>query len=291
MRKLNYIELGATLFVPATHKELESIVCKAKYPALKSLVIDFEDGIKEEEYALALKRIASLLPLMQGSRAFIFVRPRDTKGLEALLGLKAIENITGFILPKFSLGNAKEYLSLLQDTQHYIMPSIEGKELFNYAQLMELKELLLTNKQKILLVRFGLEDMLKQLGIRRKCDESIFDFAATNVALGNFIGIFKSSGFALSGGVYPCYKDDDGFRKDVIRDLKEGLFSKTIIHPNQIALSDELYKVTKEDFDEAVEILNTQKAIFSQNSKMAERQTMLPHAKEIILRAEIYGLR
>jgi len=291
MKKLNYIELGATLFVPATHKELENIACKFKYPALKSFVIDCEDGINEEEYALAISRIASLLPLIQRDTPFVFIRPRDTDSLQELLGLEAIENIAGFILPKFSLRNAREYLRILEGTQYYIMPSIEGKELFNSAELVELKELLLTNKDKIVLVRFGLEDMLKQLGMRRKCDESVFDFAATNVALGNLIATFKSSGFALSGGVYPCYKDDEGFMKDVTRDLKEGLFSKTIIHPSQIVLSNELYKVTKEDFQEALEILNTTKSIFSQNSKMAETHTMLPHAKEIILRAEIYGLR
>ena len=101
--------------------------------------------------------------------------------------------------------------------------------------------------------------------------------------------IAKSAGFAISGGVYPNFSDNDGFIKDVKRDLKEGLFSKTIIHPQQIQLSNELYKVTKEELCEALEISRNDEAVFNQNGKMAEVVTMRPHAHEIILRAEVYG--
>ncbi|WP_455755502.1 HpcH/HpaI aldolase/citrate lyase family protein [Sulfurimonas sp.] len=86
---------------------------------------------------------------------------------------------------------------------------------------------------------------------------------------------------------FPCFKDVDGFKKDVLRDLKEGLFSKTIIHPSQI----KLYKVTKEEYEEAQQICESAHAIFSQNGKMAEQTTMFPHAKYITGRAEVYGVK
>ena len=53
MNKINYIELGATLFVPATHKDLEDVVCNNKYPELKSVLIDTEDGISEKNLDMA----------------------------------------------------------------------------------------------------------------------------------------------------------------------------------------------------------------------------------------------
>lgn len=292
MKKLDYIELGATLFVPASHKSLNAIVNECKYPELKSLVIDSEDGLNERDFEDAKLNIQHILKNIKiGETPFVFLRPRNIEHLKELLRFESIEKVTGFVCPKFSLSNAKEYLYALKDTKHYIMPSIEGKELFNHSELLKLRDILLTNKHKIVLVRFGLEDMLRQLKMRRKCDESIFDFSATNYVLGNFIATFKSAGFGISGGVYPCFKDEKGFIEDIKRDLKEGLFSKTIIHPNQIELAHNEYKVSQIELNEALEICNSTDVVFEQNSKMAECSTMYAHSKDILTRAKIYGVK
>ncbi|MBD3797271.1 MAG: HpcH/HpaI aldolase/citrate lyase family protein [Campylobacterales bacterium] len=136
----------------------------------------------------------------------LFIRSKDEKHLESILKIQNIEKIDGFVLAKFSLTNCEKYMHLLQSTNFYIMPSIEGFELLEYVKLQELKQCILTYKHKVLLVRFGLEDMLKQLSMKRTCNDSVFDLAVGNAVLGNFIGIFKSAGFAVSGGVYPCLK-------------------------------------------------------------------------------------
>jgi citrate lyase beta subunit len=179
---------------------------------------------------------------------------------------------------------------LLQKGDFLFMPSIEGKELFSYDKLEKLRELLLPYRANIPLVRYGLEDMLRQLSMKRSCNETIFDYAVGSFVLGQFIAVFKSVGFKISGGVYPCFKDTDGFIRDVQRDLKEGLFGKTIIHPHQIELCDELYKVTKKQYLESLEILKSEKSVFSQNGKMVETKTMSLFAQEIVKRAEVYGL-
>jgi len=290
MNNINYVELGATLFVPCTHNNLEDIVCNNKYPELKSILIDTEDGILEDDLESAYEAIESLLNVYEKKSLLVFIRPKNVDVLTRLLRIKNIENVDGFILPKFSLINAQQYFDVLENSSFYLMPSIEGKELFNQSKLYELREIILKNRKNILLLRFGLEDILRQLRMKRSCENSIFDYSATSYVVAGFIATFKSAGFAISGGVYPCFKDDEGFIKDMKRDLKEGLFSKTIIHPNQIKLSNELYKVTKKELDNALEISKSQKAIFNQNNKMAEVITMKPHSEDIILRAEIYGL-
>ncbi|WP_304545946.1 HpcH/HpaI aldolase/citrate lyase family protein [Sulfurimonas microaerophilic] len=287
---INYLKLGGTLFIPASHKNLNEIL-NNKYPELKSLVIDFEDGLEQTKLQSAYKTVESLLEKHQKKSPYLFLRPKDQMHLKELLKMSNIETVDGFILPKFSLTNAQEYLEVLEGTNFYIMPSIEGKELFDVEKLQRLKKMLLTNKQKILLVRFGLEDMLRQLTMRRGCDESIFDFSVTNVVLGNFLSIFKSEGFAISGGVYPCFKDEEGFKRDVLRDLKEGLFSKTIIHPNQIAVVNELYKVSESEYKEAKAMQESTQVVFNQNGKMAEKHTMLSYSELVLQRAEIYGIK
>ncbi len=290
MNKINYIELGATLFIPATHKDLESVVCANKYPQLKSVLIDTEDGISNEKLDIAFKAIEKLLKTYEKKKLAVFIRPRDVEALGKILKLENIDKIDGFVLPKFSLSNAENYFDMLKNYDFLVMPSIEGEELFNQNSLYELRDILLKNAENILLLRFGLEDMLRQLKMKRSCEDSIFDFSATSYVLGSFISTFKSAGFAVSGGVYPCFKDDDGFIKDVKRDLKEGLICKTIIHPRQIKLTNELYRVTKEELREALEIIDRDEAVFNQNDKMAEVITMKPQAKEIILRSQVYGV-
>ena len=290
MKKINHIELGATLFVSALHKDLQAVVCNNKYPQLKSVLIDTEDGLSYESLESALKAIEELLKVYEKKRLIVFIRPRNVEVLKEILKLKYIDKIDGFILPKFSLSNAEDYFYTLKKYDFSLMPSIEGEELFNQNSLYELRAILLKNRQNILLVRFGLEDMLRQLKMKRSCEDSVFDFSATSYVLGSFIATFKSAGFAISGGVYPCFNDDNGFIKDAKRDLKEGLFCKTIIHPRQIKLSNELYRVTKEELQEALEISTSKEVVFNQNSKMAEVVTMKPQAQEIILRSEIYGV-
>jgi len=291
MKELFYVELGATLFVPANHKNLLPLIRGEKYPYIKSLVIDFEDGLDVELMQHAEQKLHDALLSISEYSPFIFIRPKHAEHLKHIVKMKDIEKITGFILPKFSLKNADTYLNLLDQKPFVFMPSIEGEELFDIQKLVELKEKLLTNKHNIVLVRFGLEDMLKSLYMRRKCKESVFDFSVTSCVLGNFMATFKGAGFGVSGGVYPCFLDDEGFCADVERDLKEGLFSKTVIHPKQALLTNELYKVDEQEYQEAKEILLSKKAVFNQNGKMAERATMINFAKIIAKRAEIYGIK
>lgn len=290
--KTSHIELGATLFIPASFASLNAIVNEQKYPELKSLVIDFEDGLNLDDFNNAVLNVKDVLKTTKSQTPLLFIRARNVEQLQEILVFEGIENITGFVLAKFSLSNAEQYLSLLSETKYLIMPSIEGSELFEQSKLLALRDLLLTNKKRVLLVRFGLEDMLRQLSIWRKCDESIFDFASTSYVLGGFISVFKSSDFAISGGVYPCFKDTEGFSKDVEKDLKEGLFSKTIIHPSQISAAHKIYRVTKEEFAKAQEIIKRRnEAVFSHDGAMAEVSTMYPYAKEIMLRKDIYGVK
>lgn len=288
---IDYLELGGTLFIPATYKGLEVIVNERKYPNLRSVVIDTEDSLNDAEIGEALKNIQQTLKALEKNELYLFMRPRSLTLLKEFLSYENIDKVDGFVLPKFSLENAKEYFHVLENTHFMIMPSIEGSELFDTQKLKELREIILLHKQKVVLIRFGLEDMLKQLQMRRTCEDSIFDFSVTSTVLGNFIAIFKSAGFAISGGVYPCFEDDEGFKKDLLRDLKEGLFTKTIIHPRQIELVDEMYKVDKNAFDEAEELVNASKQVFSQSGKMAEKSTMFPVSQFIVKRAKIYGLR
>lgn len=290
MKNINYIELGATLFTPGSLNSLESIVNNQKYPELKSIVIDFEDGLDEKLFKSASDQLKEVLKGINEKSPLVFIRPKDSTHLKDILKYDRIENIAGFVLAKFNLSNSDDYLELLKNTKHSFMPSIEGRELFEADDLKKLRYKILKYKERVVLIRFGLEDMLKQLGMKRSREYSLFDYSVCSSVIGNLLAVFKSRGFAVSGGVYPCFKDKEGFIKDVKRDLREGLFSKTVIHPSQIEPLHELYKVTKEEYREAQTLLDTTDAVVNLDGKMGEKITMSPYAEEIMHRAEVYGV-
>jgi len=291
VRELHYIQLGATLFLPANHKNLPLILQRQKYQELKSVVIDFEDALEEDSRAKAFANFAKILKHYKQTSLLVFVRPYDAEMLASLLNLEGIQQCDGFIFAKFGLHNAKSYLSLVENQPFYIMPSIEGKELFSAPSLEKLSQLLLTSKTNILLVRFGLEDMLRALGMQRGCDKSVFDYSVTSYVLGQFLAVFKGAGFGVSGGVFPCFSESQKLHQDVMRDLQEGLFTKTVIHPSQIDVVHQAYRVTRQEYENALEILQTNKAILNQNNTMAERTTRTPYAQQIVLRAKEYGVK
>ena len=290
MKPINPLELGATLFVPASHKDINAIASGKKYPKLRSMLIDFEDGLDDDKREQSLESFQTFLQDYEKKELFVFVRAQNITMLQNILNFDGVEKLSGFILPKFSLDNSDDYLALMSQTQTFFMPSIEGEELFDSNKLIELKNKLLPYKEQIPLVRIGLEDMLKQLKMKRRCSQNLFDIAVTSHTLANFLATFKSAGFDVSGGVYPCFKDSEGFMHEVKRDLREGFVSKTIIHPSQIELFEECYSVKREFFEEAMALCESNKAVFAHNNQMQEPTTMTPYAENIILRSELYGL-
>jgi citrate lyase beta subunit len=287
---INHINLGATLFVPSTHKNLTQILKQEKYPNLKSVVIDLEDSIVDDALECAKEILKTTLKTFSKNTLLVFVRPKDAQMLKEILHFENIDKIDGFILPKFSLENSDKYLDALRESKHLFMPSIEGSELFDTDALKMLREKLIPFKPRIILVRFGLEDMLRQLGMKRSCEYSLFDYAVCASVIGNFLAIFKSAGFAISGGVFPYFEDKEGLRKDVMRDLREGLFSKTIIHPSQIDIVHECYKVSQKEYDDASSLLSASEAVINLDGAMGEVKTMSPYAEDILQRAKVYGV-
>ena len=285
-QSIDALELGGTLFVPASHKNLEAVLSGEKYPELRSVVIDFEDGLTTADREQALTNLDGILQNLQEAKLLRFIRPQDPLMLKEFLQRESIEKIDGFILPKFGLENASEYLSLIQNNR--FMPSIEGKELFDIQQLQKLRDILLPHQEQIICIRFGAEDLLRQLELRRTTI-SLYDMLAPSQVIANLIATFKPYGFNISAPVYPNFSNLEGFGKEVAYELQNGLTSKTIIHPNQIKPINEHYKVTQKELVEAKAILSQHDGVLNLDGKMGESKTQLPWANSIHKRHKSYG--
>lgn len=283
-------EIGGALFIPATHAKLEAILSGEKYPFVRCVVIDLEDAIDPQQRPDALRALQRLLPSMEQPVPRCFIRPYAPAALQELLTVEGIEKIDGFVLPKFGLRQFDNWLIPLRQNSFYFMPSLEGPELFSGEALQTLAELLRPFRQRIPTIRFGLEDMLRQLGMVRDCRTPLYALIAPSQVIASLINAFKPLGFNVSGGVYKCYEDDEGFLAEVREDLHQGLFGKTLIHPRQAALIAEAYKVPEEAFERAEAIVNAAHYVSSHHGIMLEKPTQFPWAKMILARAEIYGI-
>jgi len=294
-QSIHALALGGTLFVPASHKDLDAILSGEKYAELRSVVIDFEDGLTAESRPEALQRLDRTLGALEKSPLLRFIRPENPQMLKEMLAKKEIGKINGFILPKFGLESAETYLSLFNsstkaDTCHLFMPSIEGDELFDSTKLRQLRDILLPFRERIICIRFGAEDMLRQLGLRRTPGRSLYDMLSPAQSIAVLLNTFKPYGFEISAPVFPHFSDTEGFKEEIAKELENGLISKTIIHPSQIKPMNTLYKVSEQELQEAKTLLSQKEGVINLNGKMGEAKTQSPWAECILKRAALFDV-
>ena len=293
-REFDFIELAGTLYTPATSKHILNIANGKKFDKLKSVVFCLEDAIKDSDLDYAIKNIQDMLLNYTQNNIKIFIRPKNVENLQKLLNLTNIDKIDGFALAKFGTQNMERYFNILNDTKdiYHLMPVIESDDMFDDEKLKQIRQYLLKQtKHKILTLRIGGEDMFKTMGLKKSCEDSIHDFHIASKIFANIFCIFKPYGFNITAPVYNCLENDAIFKAEVLRDIKEGFFGKTVIHPNQAYIVNELYKVSNSELNEAKEILNKENdAIFRFENKMCEPKVHQVWANTILKRADIFGV-
>ncbi|MEA1914203.1 MAG: HpcH/HpaI aldolase/citrate lyase family protein [Campylobacterota bacterium] len=291
----DFLDIGATLYTPAINQHLLSIAQGKKFPQLKSLVLCLEDAIKQQDLPMAMKNIETFLQEYTFTNVRVFIRPADVQNMSALLQLPNIDKIDGFALAKFGTHNMDAYFSVVNNSKkvYGIMPVIESNDMFDQDKLKQIRDFLLKQtKHTVITLRLGGEDMFKSLGLKKSCEDSIHDFHISSKIFADVLSVFKPFGFNISAPVYNCLENTTIFSKEVQRDLKEGFFGKTIIHPNQARICHELYKVSTNELNEAKAILDeTNAAIFRIHDSMCEPQAHHVWARVILKRADIYGVR
>lgn len=294
MMSIHPLQLGATLYVPATRPDLIAILLENKIPDLKSVVLCLEDAISEHDVDFALQQLKHVLATLKQQRTIksplIFIRPRHHHMLEQLLAWQDIDAIEGFVLPKFDLDCFTAYQTALQHApQFYYMPTLETAQIFDLLAQRELCQALKT-LPSILALRVGGNDLLNVLSLRRPITTTIYE-TPVGILMGQLCGQFLSHGFALTAPVFEHFSQMDLFQQELSRDVQYGFSGKTIIHPNQIPAVHHAFKVSQNEFKQARAILaEDAKAVFAENGSMLEPATHRNWAKRIQIRAEMYGL-
>jgi len=287
------IALGATLYLPGTHGQLERIALGRRYPQLRSAVICLEDSIGAREVPQAIANLAGLLETLPAGerRPRLFIRPRDPAMLQALLALKGIERIDGFVIPKVTVESLPRFLACDIHDHHRLMPTLETREILDPVETRRLRDQLLVIQERILALRIGGNDLLQTIGARRSAVRTIYEgpLAATVAGL---VATFAPYGFFLSAPVFEHFASEAVLRDEVERDVEHGLLTKTVIHPRQIEVVEACYAVGLGELAEAKAILAPDSpAVFAMSGSMCEPATHQRWARTIAKRAEIFGVR
>jgi citrate lyase beta subunit len=285
--------LGASLYVPATHKDLQSIAQGELLGEVRSLIFCTEDAVADSELSYALFNLSLVLQHM-GPRANTdrFVRVRNPEILRRVLEMPGVEKLSGFVLPKATRHNFDAYFRQVRKTHFQLMPTLETAEVFDETEMKLFRQCLEQPgvREHILALRIGGNDLLALLGIRRPRSMTIY-CTPIGTVISRLATTFLPYGFALTAPVFEHLDNPGLLALEVQEDLAHGLVGKTAIHPSQVALIEQHYRVNHNDVEAALRIMSPESpAVFKMHDSMCEVATHRAWAHGVVEQARIFGI-
>jgi citrate lyase beta subunit len=295
---INAVSLGATLYVPATRADLLAVALGQKIAHLQSVVICLEDSVREDDMPKAIANLGRLLSKLQlhpkapgAKRPILLVRPRDPATLAIIAGMKGVNAIEGFVLPKATADNMPAWMNPIANRDQFILPTIETREAFDGDDMRKLRAQLCTMQERVLCVRIGGNDLLQLVGARRSRVRTAYE-GPLGAIITSLVSTFSPWGFQLSSPVLEDFSNHDLLREEVERDIEYGLLTKTAIHPAQIPVIQEMYRVNAGELADAEHILDSEAAaVYAEHGAMSEPATHRRWAASILMRNWEYGTR
>lgn len=312
-----YYSIGPLLYCPASRETIAASIIRQNFGSHFSLALCLEDTINDNCVEAAEHTLAASLDqifLAEKQRSFylpkIFIRIRHPGQLLRLMHLMkdSIGILSGFIIPKFSPENADAYIQavILANEQAkkplYCMPIYESASLIDlrsrYDILYALKEKLKRIEELVLNIRVGGNDLCHLFSFRRHADESIHKIRPVADIFKDIITAYGMD-YVISGPVFEYYSGScwkDGLINEISDDRLCGFIGKTVIHPNQIPVVNKAYRVTRQDYEDAVSIKNwdvCRESLVAANparERMNEVKTHANWAEKILFMAEVFGI-
>lgn len=290
---MSYLQLGASLYVPATRGDLVEIANRRRFPDLRSVIFCTEDAIARADVPQAVANLRELLVRLEPADVRRFIRVRNPEVLSVLLEAEGIDRLDGFVLPKVTRRNLSDYLRCIPEhSSHWLMPTLETADVFEPDEMRALRDLLLKEpvRSRVICLRIGGNDLLQVLGLRRPPGRTIYETPLGPV-IAQLVTTFRPHGLSLTAPVFDRLDDIETLASEVRMDVEFGLLGKTAVHPRQIPLIESQYRVAEIDWESATRILHTDApAVFRHNDAMCEPATHSRWAGVICQRAEIYGV-
>ncbi|MCD7955163.1 MAG: HpcH/HpaI aldolase/citrate lyase family protein [Lachnospiraceae bacterium] len=247
----------------------------------------------------------------------------------SLLKPEHIRLITGFNFPKFNAENGDAYFLYLRELNDrfgeilYGMPIIEDRSVaFKESRMQELfgaKAILDAHKDLVLNIRTGGTDFSACFGVRRGINYTIYDIITVRDCLLDILNVFtRDNDYTVSGPVWEYFRVNksmkfkklpryslqdtllqrrpivndavDGLMRELILDQANGFMGKTCIHPSHLNYINGMLAVTKEEYEDADQIMHTSGGVIKGSKGMNEIGPHKAWAEKICRRSQAYGV-
>lgn len=252
------------------------------------------------------------------------------KHFSAMLTPRHIKYLCGFNFPKFNSLTAIAYMEHLVELNNrfneiiYGMPIIEDSRVaYQESRLQELlaiKDVCDRYKHLILNIRVGGTDFSSCFGVRRGINSTIYDIMTVRNCLMDILNVFtRNNDYTVSGPVWEYFRASkrmkfsdtlpavsiqdslmkhepivndavDGLMRELVLDQANGFMGKTCIHPTHLNFINGMLAVTKEEYDDAYQILHTSDGVVKGSKGMNEIRPHHNWAEKILMRAHAYGV-
>ncbi|MBV7377704.1 HpcH/HpaI aldolase/citrate lyase family protein [Maritimibacter dapengensis] len=225
----------SVLYIPGSK---ERALDKARGLAADAIIFDLEDAVTPDAKDAARATLRAELDKGGYGERMKIVR---INGFDTVWGRQDVEAMDGadidaLLLPKVNSAYDLETLAqMIPDVPLWaMMETPEG--------VLNAREI--AGHPRLAGIVMGTNDLVKELGCRVSAGRP-----EIQTALQMSLIAARSAGACIVDGVYNAFKDDDGLRFECGQGRDLGFDGKTLIHPAQIDITNEVFAPSKADID------------------------------------------
>lgn len=286
---LHGTDCRSALYMPASK---ERVLAKGATLAADAIIIDLEDSVAPEAKEQArINALQAIQTLDYGGRIrAIRVNASDTPWHAEDVAAAVEATPDAIVLPKVDCAADVVALCELMD-QHAAAQSIalwvmieSPAAILNAVEIAAARE----SCPRLSVFMIGNNDLAKASNMPVSSDRTYLI-----PWLMQLVAAAHAHGLTLLDGVYNDFADLDGFRSECLQAVSMGMHGKTLIHPSQIPVANEVFSPSVEDIRQAEAIVkafsmegNAGLGVLQVDGKMVER-LHLHMAEQVLRRARL----
>jgi crotonobetainyl-CoA:carnitine CoA-transferase CaiB-like acyl-CoA transferase/citrate lyase beta subunit len=267
--------MRSKLFVPGSRPELFAKALKSQADAIS---IDLEDAVPEARKDEARRAVAGFLrsaeALESGKLIIVRVNGIGSPHCEADVAAVALPALGMLNLPKAeSAADVQALCALLSRAERangVLRPVPVLANIESAAGLRRAAEIGAADR-RVAGLQLGFADLFESNGIARR------DAANVHAAMFALRMAAAEAGVFAYDSAFPDIGDAEGFRAEALMSRRLGFWGKSCIHPSQVALANEVFGASEEEFEQALRLLEAARAaqasgagVFAMDGKMVD---------------------
>lgn len=225
----------SVLYIPGSNKRA---LDKAKTLDVDAIIFDLEDAVSIADKANARNILRAALDINEYGNRYKIIRINALNtswGQDDLMALQSMK-YDAVLLPKVNSITEVNTLSRL----------LRHKPIWTMMETPRgiLNALSIADHSRVMGFVMGTNDLAKDINLRTKSDRLPLIFALQHCLMAA-----RAAGVIVLDGVYNAFKDAEGLKQECCQGRDMGFDGKTLIHPSQIEITNQVFSPSEEEID------------------------------------------